>query len=327
MRKPVFFCAAMFFLCNVSGWTDPFRTLVAGNIEVSLENTGEASVSLNCDSSAIITLGRDVRFLRGIELELSVPQIWLSYPGSVAMEIYAELDRVPSAGLMESEGQRIAFEPLPNKLNIVYHIPIRTAHGLRNSPYVTVPAGITRPSAFPILLRLMSIVKGLNEELENMVFHLNVRPILSDEGAIRIGFRYPEQLRGRPFILLIDDMVVQNPAEEQVLREGEHHLVVLSDDYRNESRRFMVERAKIQDLIIELQDPTPLIIFEGPQNARIFLNNVPVLSGNGPIPVEPGIHEAKFQVGDYTIIKTLSIQRGKTYLVALSVDIDVQESD
>ena len=121
--------------------------------------------------------------------------------------------------------------------------------------------------------------------------------------------------------------MIENLADERLLKEGEHHLVVLSKDYRNESRRFVVERAKTLDLIIELQDPTPLIIFEAPQNARVFLNNAPVQREGEAVPVEPGTHEAKFQVGDYTLIKTLKIQRGKTYRIAMTVDINVVESD
>jgi hypothetical protein len=160
-----------------------------------------------------------------------------------------------------------------------------------------------------------------------MVFNVTVRPILSDEGAVRLIPRYPAQLRGRPFTLLIDDVLVENLSDQQLLKEGEHHLVILSEDYRNESRRFMVERAKTIDLIIELQDPTPVIIFEGPENAVIFLNNVQIPRTRGPVTVTPGQYEAKFSIGDYTIIKTLNIQRGKTYRVAMAVDINVQESD
>jgi hypothetical protein len=225
------------------------------------------------------------------------------------------------------EGRRIAFEPLPNKLQTVYQIPVRASHGLRTTPYASVPAGLTLPASFPILFRLMPVIKGMSEELQTMFFQLTVKPVLSDEGAVKFSPRFPGQLRGKPFTVLIDDVLIENPAEERLLKEGEHHLVVLSDDYRNESRRFVVERAKMLDLIIELKDPTPLIIFEGPENARVFLDNTPVLRKREPIPVEPGMHEAKFQVGDYTIIKTLSIERGKTYRVAMAVDINVQESE
>jgi hypothetical protein len=160
-----------------------------------------------------------------------------------------------------------------------------------------------------------------------MKFSLVVRPILSNEGAVRLVPRYPPQLRNRPFTVKVNDVVITNLSEQLILREGEHHLVILSEDYRNESRRFIVERARVVDLIIELQDPTPLIIFEAPQNALIFLNNNPVAHSREAMPIEPGHHEIRFQIGDYTVIRTVNVQRGKTYRVALDVDLTIHEMD
>jgi hypothetical protein len=316
-----------FYFLTVPAIAESFRILLEGSIEVSADNPDGSSLNMDYNGSALIHVGRSARFMRGVELELSAPQAWLSYQGSLAMLIYADLDRQPSPGTNDLEGRRIAFEPLPNKIKIVYQIPIRRSHGLRTTPYATVPAGVTLPAAFPVLFRLMPIIKGLSEEIEQMKFTLTARPILSDEGAVRLNFRYPEQLKDKPFTLLIDDAVIQNPAEELLFKEGEHHLVILSDDYRNENRRFMVEKAKRLDIVIDLQDPTPLLIFEAPENARIFLNNNPISRETGPIPVEAGVHEAKFQVGDYTLIKTISVQRGKTYRVALAVDINIEENE
>jgi hypothetical protein len=89
----------------------------------------------------------------------------------------------------------------------------------------------------------------------------------------------------------------------------------------------VVERAKTLDLILELHDPTPIIIFEGPENASIFLDDVPIPQDREPVTVEPGLHEAKFHIGDYTLTKTINVLRGKTYRIALAVDLTVQESD
>ncbi|MDR2477485.1 MAG: hypothetical protein LBD18_06850 [Treponema sp.] len=327
MQKIVFIVTTSFFLIAFPLGAESFRAMVEGNLELSLDKPEGASISLNYNNSALIRLGKDTRFFRGIELELSAPQLWLLYQGSLAMALYTDLNSFPAAGVHDFECTRLAFEPLPNKLHMVYQIPVRASHGLKTTPYASVPVSVTPPSSFPLLFRLMPIIKGLNEELETMVFQLNARPIFSDEGAVKLSPRYPEQLKGKPFTVLIDDILIENFAGERLLKEGEHHLVVLSEDYRNESRRFVVERAKTLDLIIELQDPTPLIIFEAPQNARVFLNNAPVQREGEPVPVEPGTHEAKFQVGDYTLIKTLKIQRGKTYRIAMTVDINVVESD
>jgi hypothetical protein len=315
------------YLSPVPGWAESFRTLVAASLDLSSSNPEGASINIGSNGAVLINMGKDTRFLRGIELELTAPQGWLAYRGSLAMLIYADLDRQPSRGINDLEGRRVIFDPLPNKVKSVYQVPVRSPHGLRTSPYAVVLQNTVPPSSFPILFRLMAIVKGLNEELENMTFTLTAKPILTDEGAVRITYRYPQQLRGKQFTVLIDDVVLENPAEERLIKEGEHHLVIVSEDYRNENRRFMVERAKTTDLVIELQDPTPLIVFESPGNTRIFLNNNPVSRDSGPIPVDPGTHEARFQIGDYILTKIINVQRGKTYKVAVSVGIDIDEND
>jgi len=309
---------------------ESIRVIVAGAVEVSAEASAQKSggaVPLHYNESVLIELDGDIRFIKGIELDITAPQNWPLYRDSLAMVIYADLDKAPHTGVADIEARRIAFESLPAKIQIVYQIPIRSAHGLRSTPYVSVPAGITLPASFPLLFRLMAVIKGVSTELETMVFQVSARPVLSDEGAVRLIPHYPEQLRGKPFTVLIDDVLIPNLSEELLLKEGDHNLLILSEDYRNESRRFKVERTKTLELNIELLDPTPLLIFEAPQNARIFLDNVPVPRDRESIPVEPGTHEAKIQVGDYTITKTLLIQRGKTYRIAMAVDIDVIESD
>ena len=327
MRIHIFACILGFSFFAVPAEAESFRTMLAGILEVSAENPRGSSLSLPYDGSVSIMLGSGVRFFRGVEIEISAPQIWLSYRGSLAMLVYAELDRVPVQGVNDIVGRRIAYDPLPGRIKIVYQIPVRAAHGLRSGPYAAVPSGVIPPSSFPVVFKLMPIIKGLTGELENIRFTLNVKPILSDEGAVRLIPRYPEQLWDKPFTVLINDVVVENLNEEQVLREGEHHLVVLSDDYRNISSRFVVERAKVLDLTVDLLDSTSLIIFEGPENASIFLNNDPIPRNSGPVPVEPGIYEAKFIVGDYTKTQTFNVQRGKTYKAALAVGIEIEESE
>jgi len=305
--------------------SDSLRTIVEDSFEVSPERPAGSSVNLGINSSVIFNLGGEVRFLRGVELEITAPQVWLSYRGSLVMSAYNNINPQITAGIADMDGSRIAFEPLPSKLQIIYQIPIRQNHGLRTTPYITVPTGIIAPSTFPLLFSLSPVLKGVTTEFENMTFNLTVRPILSDEGAVKVIPRFPPQLRNRPITVLINDNVISNISELVFLREGEHHLLILSDDYRNESRRFVVERAKVLDLVVELQDPAPTLIFEAPQNAQIFLDNVPLTRSREPVKVEPGQHEVRFQIGDYTVIRTLNIQRGKTYRVALEVDLSIDE--
>ena len=325
MPKAIIMLAVFLILPILSVYPESFRTEVEGTIEVS-PGSADNPVIIGINGSVIINLGADSRFLRGIEIEITAPQNWLPYRGALVMMIFNNLNPQNVSGVTDMVGNRIAFEPLPSRLRIVYHVPIRSSHGLRTTTTVSVPSQTALPATFPIMLRLMQVSKGQPDSFENMKFTMVARPILSDEGAIRIIPRYPPQLRNKSFTLLINDNVISNIADQILLKEGEHHLVILSEDYRNESRRFVVERGRVTDLTIDLQDPTPIIIFEGPQNSQVFLNNSPAKKGEA-ISIEAGNHEIKFQVGDYTVIRTLNVQRGKTYRIALAVDLTVQEED
>jgi hypothetical protein len=306
---------------------ESLRVMLSGNLEVSLDAAGGISTPLAYNESALILLDQDIRFFKGIELEFVVPQSYLPYRGSLAIALYGELNQTPEIGIADIEGRQLCFEPIPNKIQTVYHLPLREDHGLRTTPYVTVPTGVIPPASFPVLFRILPVIKGLGEQIETMRFTLNVKPILSDEGAVKIVPRFPENLRDKPFTALIDDVLVERPGEERFLKEGEHHLVILSNDYRNESRIFMVERAKVLDLVVNLQDPTPLVVFEAPENALIYFDDQLIDSSLTPLPVEPGLHEVKFQLSDYAVVKPLKVQKGKTYRVVMSVDVQISETD
>jgi hypothetical protein len=306
---------------------ESIRVLVEGNARVQAEMPEGMAVSLSYVGSVTVELDQDVRFFRGLELTVTAPQAYLDYYGSLAVVWYADLAAVPGPGAADIEARQIGFELLPNKIQSVYQIPIKTAQGIRASPYIGVPTEIIPPESFPILFRIMPIVKGLTEEIESLVFQIHIKPLMSGEGAVKIIPRYPEQLPGKPFVALIDDVVLENINEEQILREGSHHLVILSEDYRNENRRFLVERGKILHITVELQDPTPLIFFEAPENTQIFMDNEPLIPSGKGHPVDPGRHEVKFQMSDYAILRILTVQKGKRYRVALTIDIGITESE
>lgn len=306
---------------------ESFRSIVEGSIEITPEKPAGGSVPVGINSSVILNLGPEARFLRGVEIEITAPQAWLPYRGSLVLAVYNNISPKTAEGEADISGSQIAIEPLSPRLSIVYHLPVRQPHGLRTTTSVTVPAGIARTSAFPILIRITPVIKGLSAELENMIFNLAARPILTDEGAVRLIPRFPPRLANRPFTVLINDTEITDITSQIILKEGEHNLVILSDSYKNESRRFIVEKAKVIDLYIDLQDPAPILILEGPRNAEVFLDNARVWRTNEPIVIEPGNHEVRFHVGDYSIIKNINARIGKTYRVSLGLDLSIKEED
>ncbi len=321
-------CAALLilFLCGVAG-AEAFRTIVAGRIDVSAAESDGASLPLSFIDSAVIGLGGDDRFIRGVELELRIPQAYFKYRGSLALVFYAGMDHVPASGVADLSAKRVGFEIMPNKLQSVYRIPLREGHGLKASPYVTIPTPIVPPATFPMLFRIFPVIKGMPEEMETLRFQLIAKPILSDEGALRLSFRYPEKLKDKPITVRLDDAVLDLPTKELFLKEGEHHLAVVSDDYRNESRRVMIERGKVLDLAVELQDPTPVVSIEAPENAAVYFDGQMVADPRSPLSAEPGEHEVRFSVGDYSVVKPITLRKGRVYRVALSIDVIVSEEE
>ncbi|GAB1484742.1 hypothetical protein MASR2M78_35600 [Treponema sp.] len=323
--KRIFGAALISLSLCINLYAENFRTIIAGRTDVSAETQEGTPFSLSYVDSILIGLPNNGRFLRGIELELRVPATFLKYKGSLAIAFYNSLEKVPNIGVSDLSARRIGFELFPNKLQTVYQIPLRS--GLKASPYVSIPSGIQNPSQFPLLIRLMPVIKGLSEDIENMRFQLTVKPVLSDEGALKLVLRYPESLKDRPLTVRVDDEVIEYPLRELVLKEGEHHLAIVSDAYRNESRRILIERGKVLELNVELQDPTPVINFEAPENTTIIFDGIEILDKRSSLSAEPGEHELRFNVGDYSVTKNITLIRGRTYKVALSIDVSISESE
>ena len=323
------YCSAVLLITLIAGTTgsETFRTIVAEKLAVSVLNPEGAAASLSYTDSAVITIEGDRRFLRGIELDLRVPPQYLKYRGSMAVAFYAPLKPVPAVGVADLNAERIGFEPLPNKLQTVFHLPVQKNHGLKPSPYVSIPTPVVPASSFPILFRLMPVIKGLPEELESLRFQFHAKPILSEDGAVRVVFKYPEKLKDKPFTLLIDEAVVEDPAKDFLVKQGEHVVTVISEHYRNENRRILVERARTLEVPIELQDPTPIILVEAPENAKVIFDGQALADPREPFPVEPGEHEVRFVIGDYSLVKPVEVRRGRTYKIVLSIDAKIEESE
>jgi hypothetical protein len=302
-----------------------FRVLVKDRIKLNDDMVSGVSVSLSYDDSVLISLDQDIRFIRGIELELTAPQSWLNYEGSIAAGLYSNIGKIPGTTPVYVEAAPLFFEPLPNKIQTVYQIPLHARHGLRDTPYLTLFKTPVSPKNFPVLFRLTSVTKEWNNELKNLRFQLNVKPIFSDEGLLIVNVQRPKYPPNGSYSLLIDEQVTDNLSDGIFIKEGEHSLTLLSQDYRAEKRRFVIERGKTLSLSIVLHDLTPLLIFEAPKQARIFVDDAPVARTSVPLAVEPGKHDIRIQLSDYTIMKTAAIEKGKTYRIAIIMDMRIEE--
>jgi hypothetical protein len=322
--------AALLWLLFFPVWlaAETVRVGSADVLEISADRPSGQQTTIPVNGAAIVFLEKDTRFFSAVEFEITAPSSWIAYRGALAAVFYSGADQKNAAApVSDMQVKEIRSDPLPNKIQTVYQIPVKHGHSLKTSPYVSILREPVLPAEFPVLFRIVPLNVQHGDEVDDMEFRVSVKPVFSDEGAMRVMLRYPEHLPDRPVAVLIDGKVIENPSAERLLKEGEHHITVLSNDYRSQSRRFMVERGKTLMVTLTLHDLTPQMIFEAPANARVFLDDKLVHNISGAVTVEAGKHDVKIQVSDYSIIRSINVQKGKTYRISFTVDMAISEHD
>jgi hypothetical protein len=322
MKKLLCILSALFALSSTLLPAETVKAALADKLVVDAVSAEALTATFPENQALILDIEGDTRFLRGLEVELTAPQSALART-AFFLTFYRDVKESGEAA-DEWEAKPVYTENLAGKISTVYQIPLRMNAGFRRTPYVTLLPEAVDEAAFPLLLRITP-ARAASDEIA--LFHLSVRTVFGDEGAVKLTLRYPQLLRDRPVSVLIDDEVVDNVAALQFLKEGEHQLLVISEDYRTESRRFFVDRGKTAEIFITLKDTMPLLLFEAPERALFFINNRRITTTNAPYPIAPGIYDIKIQVSDYTIIKTVQIQKGKTYRIAFTMDLSVSEAE
>jgi hypothetical protein len=322
MNKPLCIALVLCAPISIPATAETVKAVIAGKLDVDAGRLEAVTTSFSENQAVILNLDGDTRFLRGLEIELTAGSNAFA-SNSFSVSFYSSA-KPAGESASEWEGKPVFTETLDGKISTIYQIPFSQNSGLRRTPYVNLLPDPVVPTAFPLLLSVTSAKPPADSAAP---FHLSVKPIFGDMGAVKLAFRYPPLLSSRPVSVLIDDEVVDDINTAQLIREGEHQLLVVSEDYRAESRRFLVDRGKTTEILITLKDTTPLLLFETPDRALIFINNQRVISTGTPHPIAPGIYDIKIQVSDYTIIKTVQIQKGKTYRVTFTMDMSISEAE
>jgi hypothetical protein len=305
--------------------TDNFRVRSMTTVTLDSSKPEAQNVELGYNDAIGILFPENTRFLRGLEIEIKIPQDIIEYRNSMAYGIYRQVKPNPDAKTIDYQGEQITMQALPSRLTYVIQIPLQKGHNLRTGPYSTVIPYTHDPASGVILFRLLPVMKGLPENIESLIFQVKIRPILTEEGGFRLKLAYPAE-PAKPVSVRVDEILAENPEALQILAPGSHHLSVVSDDYRNEVRVFTVESARVTDLTVLMQDTTPRLVLVAPENARIFLDSLPVENPRAAQTVTPGDHTILFRIGDYEVTKLVTVEKGRDYTVSMIIDISVTET-
>lgn len=304
---------------------DLFRVRSMTLITLDSQKPDAQVVELGYNDAIGIIFPKNTTFLKGVEIEIKIPQDILAYRNSMAYGVYRLVVPSPAATVIDYQAEQVTLQPLPSRLSFVLQIPLQKVNNLKTGPYSTVLQYVYDASKGPLLFRLLPIMKGLPENIESLTFSVKIKPILTEEGGFSLKLDYPAN-PPKPVSVRVDEILIPNPESMTVLAPGPHHLSVVSDDYRNEVRMFTVESARLTEVLVPLQDTTPRLQLVAPENARIFLDGEPVVNSRDSRDIAPGDHSIRFLIGDYELTKQIVVEKGKDYNVSMIIDINVTET-
>lgn len=315
------------FACTVlsAGFADTFRVRSMTTLTINTQIPEWQTVQLGYNDSLGILFSEPTTFLKGVEIEVKIPQEIIEYQNSMAWGLYKNILPKPLSTIIDYQGEKLVLQPLPSRLTFVLQIPLKPKHGLKTGPYATVLPFIHNPAEGALLFRLLPVMKGLPDNIDKLTFVTRIKPILTEEGGLNLNIIHPEKEK-QPISIRIDEVLITNPDNLHILSPGSHNVSIVSDSYRNEVRVFTVESARITTLSVEMQDTAPQILLIAPENTRIEINNIEVDSSREPRIMEPGEYSIRFTIGDYELVKQITVEKGKNYTVSLLIDIQVSES-
>lgn len=336
-QKIIFSLWMILFLYASSAFlfAETFRVAKCHIIELKEEVSFSASQKLGLNDCLAVYIPEERFFLEGIEIKMEIPEDMAIWRDCCGAYIYDGIRPAPSAQQIDYSGSKIFFGVVPGKLSWVLQIPLTKNAQFKTNQYTKTIEAIPSAQGNFVFLRLQQIMKGVPDEVMNARLTMTVKPILSDQGLLKIKLNLPQGDEGSAddassnTTIYIDNNPCRTDeaAKGLLLPGGIHNISVISDNYRTEVRKVRIDQAKKTDLEIDLKSIEPTIIITAPEGARVFLDDEAFESFGKEVVVSEGDHKIRCRIGDYEIVRSLSVTNGRSYKVNLTVDLQISEDE
>ncbi len=320
--------AGVLLILSVVGlsWADPVRTVVAGMAEVNALEPEGTTISLRFNEAVGIILPAVPLFIEGIELELRIPRAMQGAESSIAWAIYTSVTPKPGQGY-DYTGTLLASQVLPSRVNMILRIPLLAGHSIRSSSFYTVIPTIVDSARYPVMFKLMQVGKGLTPSMEAAEFKLIVRPILGEQGGIRLAAT-SETDKSPEVSVFVDDKLTDVNDGLVILKKGLRNLRISATGYKDEVLAVTVEAGKISDVKLTLVPDAPRLTVFAPAGTLVTLNGVPLPPEEWPgMVLEVGDYTITCKIGDYSMSRKFTALRGKIYRVELTVELEFRSDN
>ncbi len=334
-KRKLIFSLLFTALASAFLYSETFRVAQCHVVELKEDINYTASKKLGLNDALSIRIPEERLFLEGIEVKMEIPEETATWRDCCGAYIYDGIRPNPTEQQIDFSGNKIFFGVLPGKLSWVLQIPLTENAQFKTNQYTKTIEKIPSAAGNFIFLRLQQIMKGIPNEVMNSKITFQVRPILNDKGLIKVKLEYPpleekSELTSTENVTVFvdnDSYPIQDAEKGLVLTTGIHNISVISENYRTEVRKVRIDQAKKIELAIQLKSIEPSVIITAPEGAKVFLDDENFDAFGKETILKEGEHKISCTIGDYEIVRTISVTKGRTYKVNLTVDLQIQEDE
>ena len=316
-------------------FAETFRVAKCHIIDLKEDISFSASQKLGLNDALAVYLPEERLFLEGIEFKMEIPEDMALWRDCCGAYIYDGIRPAPTGQQIDFSGSKIFFGVVPGKLSWILQVPLTKNAQFKTNQYTKTIEEIPSTQGNFVFLRLQQIMKGVPDEVMNSKISFTVRPILSDKGLLKIKLSVPEisdagtgEENANITVFIDNEPVVLEDAEKGILlASGIHNVSVISENYRTEVRKVRIDQAKKSDVLIDLKSIEPTVLITAPEGATVFFDDEKFEDLGKEVVVSEGDHKIRCGIGDYEIVRTLSVTKGRSYKVNLTVDLEISEDE
>jgi hypothetical protein len=323
------FLLLLYFSLIGSVFAETIRGPVVDTIVIEGEAGFKKHMVLTASDLVFLSLGDNKRFLKGLQLEISLSDILKRYSDCFALEIYHTVTPDPGSGGIEYSGKRIFFKVLPLLNKLYVNIPL--TKNSSNTGYLppdrfVVSSPISEKN-FPLLISIQTVMKGIPDSVLEKSFYISMEPELEKKGVLQLSLKKPAGFEEEGYEVMVDDALLEGMEPEYVFETGIHSLKVRSEAFKEENTSFSIEAGRTTRVEIVLQRSKPVLTIDMIEGASFYLDGEKLsLAAGEEMVIDEGAHTMLIKIGEQTITKKIDVMSGKRYNIFLIFDIKVKEN-
>ena len=330
-----FLLIALAATCFSSLYAETFRVAQCHIVELTEDVSFSATKKVGLNDSVAVYIPEDRLFLEGIEFKMDIPEDMAIWRDCCGAYFYDGIRPAPKAQQIDYSGNKIFFGVVPGKLSWILQLPLTKNAQFKTNQYTKTIETIPSAQGNYVFLRLQQIMKGVPDEVMNSKITITVRPILSDKGLLKVKLSTLEGSEAKVdgqeenISIFIDNnaYLIADAEKGFVLGTGIHNISVISENYRTEVRKVRIDQAKTTELEVILKSIEPTVLITAPEGATVYLDDEKFEYLGKEVVITEGDHKIRCGIGDYEIIRTISVTKGRSYKGNLTVDLQISEDE